>query len=133
MIFFKLPFLVLINQLAKALADRSLNLPEEFLNKAYNERSSDIGEVSILEQSISRYNSNKLKGICEMCNLEMGSELHHLQYQKDGENGYIKQFDVNHKANLMSICNKCHKNIHKNNLRIIRKKTSNGYEFVEKK
>ncbi len=112
---------------------KSLNLPDEFLKKAYNERSSDIGEISILEQSTTRYNSNKLKGICEMCNLEMGSELHHLQYQKDGENGYIEQFDMNHKANLMSICNKCHKNIHKNNLRMIWKKTSNGYEFVEKK
>ena len=111
---------------------KSLNLPEAFLKKAYDERNNDIGKASVLEQSVSRYNSSKLRGKCEICKLEMGTEIHHLQYQKDGKNGYIEQFDVNHKANLMTICEECHKTIHKNNLKMIRTKTSNGYEFIEK-
>ena len=52
---------------------KSLNLPEAFLKKAYDERNNDIGKASVLEQSVSRYNTSKLRGKCEICKLEMGT------------------------------------------------------------
>ena len=49
-----------------------------------------------------------------MCKQEVGSEIHHLQHQKDAnDKGFIGHFHKNHKANLISICEKCHDNIHK--------------------
>ena len=33
----------------------------------------------------------------------------------------------NHKSNLTSLCEKCHNKIHKNNVELKRKKTTNGY------
>ena len=30
----------------------------------------------------SRYNNSKIHGMCEICNIKIASEVHHLQYQK---------------------------------------------------
>jgi DNA mismatch repair protein MutS len=111
---------------------KSLNLPLDFLELAndirlkYNPR-----EKSILSLKQSSYNSNKLISICEKCGKNIGTEIHHLQHQTDADqNGYIQMEDnVFHKnklANLMSLCDHCHKEIHKHNLKLKRKKTSKG-------
>ena len=95
---------------------KSLHLPSEFLEHAhairnkYNEKSG-----SILEWKQSRYNSKKLRGICEECQEEFSTEVHHIAHQKDAqENGYIGSFHKNHVANLKSLCEKCHLKEHQN-------------------
>ena len=84
----------------------------------------------------SKYNKNKIKNICEFCNKNIGTEIHHLQYQCDANNNeYIdNSFHKNHSANLCSICNECHNHIHSLNLKFEKRKSINGnYEFILKR
>jgi DNA mismatch repair protein MutS len=101
---------------------KSLYLPEPILEYAYeirNKYSSHILEnSSILSQKVTstKYNSQKIKGICEKCRKKMGEEIHHLQPQKDTDNaGYLdgEWVHKNHPANLLSVCSQCHDEIHK--------------------
>ena len=85
--------------------------------------------------------------MCENCKLELASETHHLQEQKWADaDGRVDGIDVNHVANLMSLCEKCHLSMHqamavessvptplldnpsvKQKPKIVRKKTTAGY------
>ena len=116
---------------------KSLYLEEEFMEEAYKIRNkyypNNRGELS---NDKTRYNSKKIRGKCEMCNEKMGEEIHHINQQKDADkNGFIGSFHKNHPANLMSICEKCHDNIHSDdtfeNTMIIRRKTTDGYMLKE--
>ena len=62
--------------------------------------------------------------------------MHHLQYQKHAnDDGIIKNedniFHKNNLANLMTLCDSCHNNIHKQNTKLKKIKTSKGVEFCE--
>ena len=110
---------------------KSLNMPKEFLDNAYSIRNKYSKEKSILTLNQSHFNKEKIIGMCELCKLEKASEVHHLQYQNNAnEKGYIdSSFHKNHLANLCNICNECHKKIHRDNLELRVKKTSDGYDF----
>jgi DNA mismatch repair protein MutS len=101
---------------------KSLNLPQDFLKNAYAIRNKYNPEnKSLLDLKTSHYNSNKIVGICEKCNENVGVEVHHLQYQKEAdENGIIKNNDMifhkNNLANLLTVCDKCHQEIHTKNI-----------------
>ena len=105
---------------------KSLSLPQDFLELAYEIRNEDNKKYKK-----TRYNAKKIKGKCELCK-EESKDIHHLQFQEDAdEDGYIKHFHKNHPANLMSICKKCHNYITKNEIRYKRTKTNNGIKFIE--
>ena len=118
---------------------KSLHLPDDFLEQAYQIRSKYFPDTKgELSHSISKkYNSKKIKGICELCKKEIGTEIHHLNAQKMADDdGFIETDDgnvvhKNHPANLMSICEECHDNYHENDEEFIltRKKTSKGYKI----
>ena len=100
---------------------KSLNLPEEFLDLAFQIRVKYYPETGgTLSLHSSHYNVKKLVGgLCEKCGLERSVEVHHLIHQaKAGEDGFILDREKgiaihkNHPANLMSLCEKCHKKIH---------------------
>jgi len=93
---------------------KSLYLPDVFLERAFQIRKKYFEESKgELSQKTSTYNVKKIKGMCEMCKLEIGEEIHHLQEQKESnEKGFIGTFHKNHTANLINICKKCHDNIH---------------------
>lgn len=116
---------------------KSLNLPEDFLENAHNIRMKYHPEsASILERRKSRYNSEKIVGMCEMCTNNLASEVHHLQYQKEAnEDGIISKngstFHKNHKANLLNICEQCHQKIHKENKQYKKVKTTKGMTLKE--
>ena len=117
---------------------KSLRMPDDFLNKAYEIRNkySGLRDKNILNMKICKYNNNKIKGMCEFCNEKMGSEIHHLQYQHKASkyDDYIDEqnnsFHKNHKANLMSICEECHHFLHKKNMVLIRQKVGNDYVLM---
>jgi len=111
---------------------KSLALPDDFIERAYSIRNKyNKSNVSILEAKKSRYNSNKLRGQCELCNVYESTEVHHLQFQKNAKNGIINgEFNKNHKANLINICEACHHKIHSSNQEFRITKTSNGYELL---
>jgi DNA mismatch repair protein MutS len=118
---------------------KSLNLPEDFLDMAhdirnkYNNKSNVFNQNGlIIEKKTSQYNSSKIKGVCEICKESEGTEVHHLIYQKEFENGNSKgnKLKKNHKANLINICEKCHDKIHEENSQLKIYKTTNGYEIL---
>ena len=97
---------------------KSLSLPNDFLELAHNIRNKyhPISQ-SVLDMKSSHYNAKKIMGLCEICKISVGTEVHHIHQQKDADNdGYIKTdnhiFHKNHIANLMTICEKCHTQIH---------------------
>jgi DNA mismatch repair protein MutS len=116
---------------------QSLYLPQMFLEKAYEIRGKYFentrGELS---HSSTQYNSQKIRGKCEICSEELAKETHHLTPQKlANADGFIGQFHKNHNANLAAVCEKCHDNIHKEETHDInaktptlrKKKTTKGY------
>ena len=94
---------------------KSLHLPDDFLQKAYSIRSKYFPDTKgELSHKSSTYNAKKVRGMCEMCKKEMGTEVHHLQQQMDAnEDGFIGSIHKNHPANLMTVCEKCHNSFHK--------------------
>jgi len=116
---------------------KSLNLPQDFLDAAYEIRMKYHPEgASLLSLKTSRYNAKKVVGMCEKCHKNIGKEIHHLQYQKDADsNGIITNSDgIIHKntlANLLTLCEACHDEIHKKNTRLKKIKTTKGTELQE--
>jgi DNA mismatch repair protein MutS len=113
---------------------KSLNLSDEFLTRAHSLRIKyNKMHKSVLQQTASKYNSEKLKGgNCEICKSKIASEIHHLEYKKDAVNDFIinkNTFAINHPANLINICEDCHNDIHKNNTKLMKKKITNGYDL----
>jgi DNA mismatch repair protein MutS len=105
---------------------KSLQLPDAFLERAYALRNWVSHHTSILTMRPSRYNRDKIVTLCEFCKKEMGTETHHLQYQKDAVQDYIGTMDKNHPSNLASICETCHKHIHALNLVYEKRKNIDG-------
>jgi DNA mismatch repair protein MutS len=107
---------------------RSLHLPEDFLKYANEIRLKyRNNDQSILSTKPSKYNAKKIRNICEMCKNEMGTEIHHLQHQKNADElNFIGHFHKNHVANLISICEKCHDNVHSNGEQHRKVMTSSG-------
>ena len=117
---------------------RSLNLPETFLELAHNIRVKYNPQyASILDRKQSHYNANKIIGQCEMCNEKIGTEVHHLQHQKEANESNIiiskdTTFHKNHSANLIILCEKCHLEFHKLKDTMHKKvKTSKGQNIVK--
>lgn len=115
---------------------KSLHLDDAFLTCAYGIRSKYFPESrGELAQTQSRYNGKKIRGVCELCNKEVGQEVHHMQPQKEAdEEGFIETsqgvFHKNHVANLMNICETCHDEHHRNETSMVRKKTTGGYKVM---
>jgi len=75
-----------------------------------------------LSSTTSSYNSKKVKGKCEKCG-DIGVDIHHLSEQHlADDNGFIDHFPKNHPANLMTLCKKCHNDLHSNNIDLKQKK-----------
>tara|TARA_B100001175_G_scaffold153241_1_gene129861 strand:+ start:2621 stop:5629 length:3009 start_codon:yes stop_codon:yes gene_type:complete len=113
----------------------SLDLDDEFIKRCYSIRNKyNENDNTIMDSKGSSYNAKKIKEkICEMCGENPSVDIHHLQFQENAnEKGFINnQFNKNHKANLISICEKCHLKIHKENKQMKKVKTSNGYQLID--
>jgi DNA mismatch repair protein MutS len=116
---------------------KSLSLPNDFLEAAYNIRMKYNPESgSLLSLKTSHFNSKKIMSLCEKCGKNMGTEVHHLQHQNDAnDNGIIESADnVFHKnklANLMTLCEGCHSDFHKKDVKHKRVKTTKGIQIRE--
>jgi hypothetical protein len=88
---------------------------------------------TILQTKKSRYNSDLFVDGCELCGNRDVSEryhTHHIHFQKDCEEGFVKDkshIRMNGKMNLVVVCEECHDNIHKGKLDFKRyKQTTKG-------
>lgn len=71
----------------------------------------------------SKYNAKKIVIFCEIkeCS-NMANHTHHiLEQQYADKNGFIGHIRINHKANLVGLCESCHNKVHRNEI------TINGY------
>jgi DNA mismatch repair protein MutS len=115
---------------------KSLSLPEDFLAAAYSIRakySPESGSILALKQS--HFNAQKIVSVCEMCKKGLGTDVHHLQHQNEADTEGIimnddSTFHKNKLANLMTLCDKCHDEIHKTKVQHKRVKTTKGYKLV---
>jgi len=113
---------------------KSLHLPDEFLENAYAiRRKYRKEEEGGLSKKQSHFNSKKIMNTCEVCKTKVGQEVHHLQHQEkaDKNNMINRTFHKNHPANLLTLCEGCHQNIHKSGKQHKKVKTSIGIEIVE--
>jgi DNA mismatch repair protein MutS len=99
---------------------KSMHLPTDFLERAYQIRGKYFPESrGELLHNPSRYNAGKIRGKCEICKSELGTETHHVQEQcLADDKGWIENevtgdvFHKNHPANLKTVCEACHLKIH---------------------
>lgn len=113
---------------------KSLNMPKDFLDLAQKFRKKmNPLEENTLSKKTSRYNSKKVKGMCEICKKKPGEDIHHLLGQEFAEaNGYIDNLGhKNRKSNNCNICKACHLKLTKSKTKHIRKKTTNGVILQE--
>ncbi len=114
---------------------KSLSLPDDFLNAALEIRTKYFPEKnsSILSLKSSHFNAQKLVSLCEKCGVQMGAEVHHLQHQSEADNDNVirgsSPFHKNHLANLMTLCEKCHSEIHKTKKQHKKVKTTKGIKI----
>ena len=120
---------------------KSLHLPDDFLENAnmirvkYRGVSTKTPTASILDDSVpSRYNAAKLRRLCELCEKVRGTEIHHLQHQESADaDNFIGHIHKNHPANLASICEDCHREIHTTGVEHVKVKTGKGVRIVAKR
>jgi len=98
---------------------KAMYFNDSFMEMAYKLRNKYYPELAgTLNWEKSIYNASKLKGICEKCGIKMGEEIHHKIHQLNADNrGYLITNGGIHKnvvANLMSLCENCHKIEHNN-------------------
>jgi DNA mismatch repair protein MutS len=120
---------------------KSLHLPDDFLENAntirvkYRGVSTKTPTASILDDATpSRYNAAKLRRLCELCREKKGTEVHHLQHQESADaNDFIGHIHKNHPANLATVCEDCHREIHTTGVEHVKVKTGKGVRIVAKK
>ena len=117
---------------------KSLKLPEDFLEAAFNIRMKYHPETgSMLSLKTSHFNAKKVVNICEKCGKNRGTEVHHLQHQTDAnDDGIIYNsdgvFHKNNLANLLTVCENCHNEFHKKGAKGSKKvKTTKGFILQE--
>ena len=119
---------------------KSLHLPDDFLENAntirvkYRGVSTKTPTASILDDATpSRYNAAKLRRLCELCEKARGTEVHHLQHQESADSdNFIGHIHKNHPANLASVCENCHREIHTTGVEHVKVKTGKGVRIVAK-
>lgn len=110
---------------------KSLNLPQDFLEYANNIRIKYNKPAKyIISNNKSHYNADKIKNICEICCELPGTEIHHLIQQKDSELSNFNKANINHKANLINICEDCHDKIHSKNIKYQITKVGDTYKLL---
>jgi len=101
--------------------------------------SNDIKKEMVdTKTDVSLYNSKIIKDECQVCHRkvkenEVSLETHHIVFQKDTTTeGLINEYKhKNHESNLMVICQKCHDEVDRGKINIIKKvETSKGHELI---
>jgi DNA mismatch repair protein MutS len=89
-------------------------------NKRTQEIEQDIyNKKPIVALVKSKYNNNLYIDECELCKVKDKLETHHINFQKDCENGFIKSkphIQKNDESNLVVVCSKCHDDIDRSNI-----------------
>jgi DNA mismatch repair protein MutS len=112
---------------------KSLNLPADFINRAEEIRRSLAGiPPMILDVKKSPYNKAMYVDSCFLCGETKGLETHHMEEQKKADqDGFINHQHKNREANLVVLCQGCHKKLHHEKKRIVTRTVANGNLLFE--
>jgi DNA mismatch repair protein MutS len=94
---------------------RAMDLPLEFLEHAQTHRHSILQTTKQQDAPISSYNSVICRTQCELCShpITADLEVHHIQQQALATNGILPNgVPMNDPTNLVTLCAKCHDNVH---------------------
>ena len=123
---------------------------EDFIKKALEIKNKLLNRdpaSAVISTKKSRYNSDVLMDRCDMCgkregdmkngkNTKTNLESHHINHQKDCENGFVKtkqHIQKDQTFNLMVLCQICHDKVHNEKIEIDAiKMTSHGKKVVIK-
>lgn len=123
---------------------------EDFIKKALEIKNKLVNRdpgSSVISVKKSRYNADVVMDRCDMCGKREGDmkntkgsktnlETHHINHQKDCEDGFVKtktHIKKNQIFNLMVLCQSCHDKIHNENIEIEGiKMTSSGKKVLIK-
>lgn len=117
---------------------KSLGLDRKFIEQA-NEIRKELLDLELFKLKNSSYNSEKYVYQCEICKEKLKSqgEVHHIKQQMHADSdGFITDSNIhkNDMHNLVCVCNKCHDEIHRDNIKISGYiQTSNGIELSYEK
>lgn len=106
---------------------RAMRLPDSFLVLANRIRNKLTG----IKDVRSRYNSEMFLRWCGVCGAG-AVEVHHIKFQSEADDkGFIGHFHKNDLMNLVGLCQRCHKQVHKGRLTISKwQETSEGFELI---
>lgn len=95
---------------------------DDFISLAKEIKRGMDNNKEILPDKQSKYNKDVYMNECQVCH-EKYEELdtHHINYQKDCKNKFVKNkphLPMNNEANLANLCKKCHRNEHNGELNI---------------
>jgi DNA mismatch repair ATPase MutS len=115
-----------------------LGLDPGFIRRAEQTRKMLAGEsLSLLDAKVSRYHSGVYIYKCMICNGKIDLETHHAEEQHlADEDGFINDRHKDRKMNLIGLCEKCHRELHRSKKKIIVKTSGLGdktltYEVVK--
>jgi hypothetical protein len=100
---------------------KSMDMDSEFIEMAENIRHgmSVKKDIYNVEVKTSKYNSEKIMTLCEVCqDGTIAEDVHHINQQCEANSmGIISNvgegiFHKNNKWNLVSLCKKCHQDVH---------------------
>ncbi len=109
---------------------------KEFIDMAMNIKNKilDIND-SLIVGKTSKYNKKIYVNECYLCGKTKNLETHHINFQKDCEDGFVKDkkhIKKNQESNLIVLCDKCHDEIHNNKIKLIGYfMTSEGKEILK--
>jgi cytochrome c553 len=110
---------------------RAMDLPLEFLEHAQTHRHAILQTTKQQDAPISSYNSVICRTQCELCShpITADLEVHHIQQQALATNGILPNgVPMNDPTNLVTLCAKCHDNVHAGEEVLPLVQTSNGPE-----
>ena len=102
---------------------KAMDMDDDFLILANKIRKKILNiDENFLEENKSHFNSKILIDNCKICDTK-ATEVHHIKFQSEAnEDNMINHIHKNNKSNLVSLCDKCHNDVHNNDLVI------NGYK-----
>ena len=106
----------------------------EFIKLAESIKKNLMNESdNFINDKTSRYNKNLYVYECKICKSTDLLDTHHINFQKDCFEGFVKEKEYigkNFNCNLVVLCKDCHQKVHKNKIKIKGyNETSNGKEL----
>ena len=99
------------------LVANSMNMDFDFIKRAQEIRQNISNSSSTLIMG-SKYNKDKILGMCEVCNKMEAVDVHHINQQCDADSNNLVNtldggiFNKNKLWNLVALCKLCHQGVH---------------------